>query len=59
MAFAGLSLLLVALALFATGLLGVNPAGVALGFYLLLAAVFAFGMAASEGGLHLRHRRVR
>ena len=60
MAIAGLVLLLVALALFAASLLGGMPAGALLGIYLLLAGVFALGMAASEGeGLHLRHRRVR
>ena len=60
MAIVGLILFLAALAQFATRLLGVNPAGAALGAYMLLAAVFALGMAASEGGgLHLRHRRVR
>jgi len=41
-------------------MLGVNPAGVALGGYMLIAAVFALGMAAAEGNwLHLRHRRAR
>ena len=60
MAFAGLFLLVVALALFAVGLLGVMPAGTAVGTFMLIAAVFALGMAAAEGGgLHLRHRRVR
>ena len=60
MAIGGVILLLAALALFTVGLLGVMPAGAAVGSYLLIAAVFALGMAASEGGgLHLRHRRVR
>ena len=60
MAIAGLILLLAAVALFAVGLLGVMPAGAAVATFMLLAAVFALGMAASEGdGLHLRHRRVR
>ena len=59
MAIAGLILLLAAFGLFAVGLLGVMPAGGALGIFLLIPAVFALGMAASEGGLHLRHRRVR
>jgi len=60
MAIAGLILLLAALALFAVGLLGAMPAGAALGIFVLLAALFALGMAASEGfGLHFRHRRVR
>ena len=60
MAIVGLILLLAAGAQFATSLLGVNPAGVALGAYMLLAALFALGMAVSEShGLHLRHRRVR
>ena len=60
MATAGLILILAALALFAVGLLGVMPAGAAVGTFMLIAAVFALGMAASEGdGLHLRHRRVR
>ena len=60
MAIAGLILLLAALASFAVGLLGVMPAGAAVGTFMLIAAVFALGMAASEGdGLHLRHRRVR
>ena len=60
MAIAGLVLVLTAVALFAADLLGVMPAGVLLGTFMLIAAVFALGMAASEGdGLHLRHRRVR
>jgi hypothetical protein len=60
MAIAGLILLVSALALFAASLLGVMPAGPLLGSFVLIAAVFAIGMAASEGGrLHLRHRRVR
>jgi hypothetical protein len=60
MAIAGLILLLAAVALFAVGLVGVMPAGAAVGTFMLIAAVFALGMAASEGdGLHLRHRRVR
>ena len=60
MAIAGLILLLGALALSAVGLLGVMPAGAAVGVFMLIAAVFALGMAAAEGdGLHLRHRRVR
>ncbi len=60
MAIAGLILLVAALALFAVGLLGFMPAGAAVGTFMLLAAVFALGMAASEGeGPHLRHRRVR
>jgi hypothetical protein len=59
MAIAGLILLLGAVALFAVGLLGVMPAGAALGIFMLLAAVFALGMAASEGRLRLTHRRVR
>ena len=60
MAIAGLILLLAALALFAVGLLGVMPAGAAVGTFMLIAAVFALSMAAAEGdGLHLRHRRVR
>ena len=60
MAIAGLILLLAALALIAVGLLGFMPAGAAVGTFMLLAAVFALGMAAAEGdGLHLRHRRVR
>jgi len=60
MAIAGLILLLAALALFAVGLLGVMPAGAAVATFMLIAGVFALGMAASEGdGLHLRHRRVR
>ena len=60
MAIAGLILFLAALVLFAVGLLGVMPAGAAVGIFMLLAAVFALGMSAAEGdGLHLRHRRVR
>jgi hypothetical protein len=60
MAIAGLILGLAALALFAVGLLGVMPAGTAVGTFMLIAAVFALGMAAAEGdGRHLRHRRVR
>ena len=61
MAIAGLILLIAALALFAAGLLGVLPAGPALGSFVLIAAAFALGMAAVEGDrLHLsRHRRVR
>jgi len=60
MAIAGLLLLLAALGFFAVGLLGVMPAGGALGIFLLIPGVFALGMAAAEGdGLHLRHRRVR
>ena len=60
MAIAGLILLFVAFALFAVGLLGVMQAGAAVGAFMLIAAVFALGMAAAEGdGLHLRHRRVR
>ena len=60
MAIAGLILLLAALAMFAVGLLGVMPAGAAVGIFMLLAAVFALGMSAAEGdGLHFRHRRVR
>ena len=60
MAIVGLILLLAALAQFASSMLGVNPAGVALGGYMLIAAVFALGMAAAEGNwLHLRHRRAR
>jgi len=60
MAITGLILLLVAFAMFAVGLLGIMPAGAALGIFLLIPAVFALGWAASEGeGLHLRHRRVR
>ncbi len=60
MAIAGLVLLLAALALFAVGLMGAMPAGAALGIFMLLAAVFAIGMAASEHeGLHFRHRRAR
>ena len=60
MAIAGLIVILAALALFAVGLLGVMPAGAAVGTFMLIAGVFALGMAASEGdGLHLRHRRVR
>jgi len=60
MAIAGLVLLLIAVAQFATSILGVNPAGAAVGGYVLLAAVFALGMAVAErGGLHLRHRRAR
>ena len=60
MATAGLILILAALALFAVGLLGVMPAGAAVGSFVLIAGVFALAMAASEGdGLHLRHRRVR
>ena len=60
MAIAGLVLILGAVGLFAVGLLGVMPAGAAVGTFMLIAAVFALGMAASEGdGLHLRHRRVR
>ena len=60
MAIAGLIVILAALALFTVGLLGVMPAGAAVGTFMLIAGVFALGMAASEGdGLHLRHRRVR
>jgi hypothetical protein len=60
MGIAGLFLLLAAAALFAVGLLGVMPAGSAVGFFLLIAAMFALAMAVSEShGLHLRHRRVR
>ena len=60
MAIAGLILLLAALALFAVGLLGVMPAGAAVGTFMLIAALFALGMAASERDrLHLRHRRAR
>jgi hypothetical protein len=60
MAIGGVILFVAALALFAVGVLGFMPAGAAVGIYLLIAAVFALGMAASEGdGLHLRHRRVR
>ena len=60
MAIAGLILFIAAVALFAAGLLGVMAPGVALGSFMLIAAVFALGMAASEGdGLHLRHRRAR
>ena len=60
MAIAGLILFLAAIAMFAVGLLGVMPAGAAVGIFMLLAAVFAPGMSAAEGdGLHLRHRRVR
>ncbi len=60
MAIAGLILFLAAIAMFAVGLLGVMPAGAAVGIFMLLAAVFALGMSAAEGdGLHLRHRRVR
>jgi hypothetical protein len=60
MATAGLFLILAGLALSAVGVLGVMPAGAAVGPFMLIAGVFALGMAASEGdGLHLRHRRVR
>jgi hypothetical protein len=60
MAIAGLVLLLAALAFIAVGVLGLMPAGPAIGIFMLIAAVFALGMAASEGeGLHLRHRRAR
>ena len=60
MVITGLILLLAGLALFATGLLGVMPAGTAVGGFLLIAAAFALGTAASEGAeRHLRHRRVR
>ena len=60
MATAGLILLITALALFAAGLLGVMPAAPLLGSFMLIAAAFALGMAASEGDrLHLRHRRAR
>lgn len=60
MAIAGLIVLVAALALFAVALLGVMPAGAAVGAFLLIAAIFAFGMAAAEAdGLHLRHRRAR
>ncbi len=60
MAIAGLILLIGALALFATSLLGVMPAGAALGSFMLIAAAFALGMAASMSERpHLRHRRVR
>jgi triphosphoribosyl-dephospho-CoA synthetase len=59
MAIAGLILLLLAAGMFAVGLLGVMPAGAALGIFLLVPAVFALGMSASEHELHLRHRRVR
>jgi hypothetical protein len=59
MAIAGLILVLAALALFAADLLGVMPAGVILGCFMLIAAAFAMAMAASEAGrLSLRHRRV-
>ena len=60
MAIAGLILVLAALALFAADLLGVMPAGVLLGSFMLIAAVFALAMAASASErLSLRHRRVR
>lgn len=60
MAIAGLVLILGAVALFVVGLVGLMPAGAAVGIFMLIAAVFALGMAAAEGdGLHLRHRRVR
>jgi hypothetical protein len=60
MAIAGLVLFVVAVALFAVGLVGVMPAGAAVGTFMLIAAVFALAMAAAEReGLHLRHRRVR
>jgi hypothetical protein len=60
MAIAGLVLLVAAVALFAVGLVGVMPAGAAVGTFMLIAAVFALAMAAAEReGLHLRHRRVR
>ena len=60
MAIVGLILVLASLALFAANLLGVMPAGVALGSFMLIAAAFAIAMAASEGDrLFLRHRRVR
>ena len=58
MSIAGLILVLGALVLFATNLLGVNPAGAALGSYMLIAGIFAFAMAAAMGGrLSLRRRR--
>jgi len=57
MAIAGLILVLAALALFAADLLGVMPAGVFLGTFMMIAAAFALAMAASEGDrLSLRHR---
>jgi len=60
MAIPGLILLLAGVVLFTVGLLGVMPAGAAVGTFMLIAALFALGMAAAEGeGLHLRHRRVR
>ena len=60
MAIAGLILVLAALALFAADLLGVMPAGVILGSFMVIAAAFAIAMAVSEGDrLFLRHRRVR
>ena len=60
MAIAGLILLIAALALFATSLLGVMPAGAALGSFMLIAAAFALGMAAAENDrLHLGRHRVR
>jgi hypothetical protein len=56
MAIAGLILVLAAFALFATALLGVMPAGLLLGGFVLIAGVFALGMAAAEGDrLSLRH----
>ena len=60
MAIAGLVLVLTAVALFAADLLGVMPAGVLLGTFMLIAAVFALAMAVSASErLSLRHRRVR
>jgi hypothetical protein len=60
MAIAGLILLLAAFGLFTVGLLGIMPAGAAVGIFLLIPGVFALGMAATEGEeRHLRHRRVR
>jgi hypothetical protein len=59
MAIVGLVLFLAAVAMFAVGLMGVMPAGTLLGIYMLIAAAIALGMAGAEGGLHLRHRRVR
>jgi len=59
MAIAGLVLVLTAVALFAADLLGVMPAGVLLGTFMLIAAVFALAMAVSASErLSLRHRRV-
>jgi hypothetical protein len=60
MAIAGLILVLFALALFAANLIGVLVPGAALGSFVLIAGLFALGMAASEGHpLSVRHRRVR